>query len=98
MGLFQIPLPEKSSVLQIMSSGHGPDVEWEHVSVSTPMFTPSWTMMCRVKNLFWGEDETVLQFHPPRSEYVNFHKYCLHLWRHRDRGMVLPPSYLVGPR
>lgn len=98
MGLFAIPLHQQSTVLRILSSGHGPDVEWEHVSVSTPGFTPSWTMMCRVKDLFFDEEEAVFQFHPPRSQYVNFHKYCLHLWRHRDHQLILPPPILVGPR
>ena len=52
--------------------------------------------MCFVKNLFWGEDETVVQFHPPKSEYVNNHPYCLHLWRNTRTGYKLPPSILVG--
>ena len=51
--------------------------------------------MCFVKDLFWDETETVIQFHPPRSEYVNNHNFCLHLWRHKE-GHRLPPSILVG--
>lgn len=61
----------------IASDGLG----WEHVSVSRAKRTPSWDDMCRVKSLFWGEDDLVVQFHPPKSEYVNNHPYCLHLWR-----------------
>ena len=33
------------------------------------------------KALFWDEDDCVIQYHPPRSEYVNNHQNCLHLWR-----------------
>lgn len=53
---------------------------WEHVSVSA-LFTPTWNEMCWVKDAFWEDEEFVLQFHPPKSEYVNVHGRCLHLWR-----------------
>ena len=85
--------------LKIIASGGAADdamsAGWEHVSVSTRRRTPNWREMCFVKDLFWDESETVVQFHPPRSEYVNNHEFCLHLWRHRD-GHMLPPSILVG--
>lgn len=67
---------------------------WEHVSVSTERRIPNWTEMCFVKNLFWDEEDCVVQFHPPASRYVNRHPYCLHLWRHAS--FPLPPMYLVG--
>ena len=67
------------------------DSEWQHVSVSYPYRTPTWNEMCFIKNLFWGEDATVVQFHPKKSEYVNNHPHCLHLWRHKS-GHELPPS------
>lgn len=88
----QGPCGEK---LQIISSEAWEDMEWEHVSVSTHRRTPNWREMCFVKDLFWGEDETVIQFHPPKSEYVNNHEHCLHLWRHRD-GHKTPPRIAVG--
>jgi len=50
-----------------------------------------------VKNLFWGPDETVIQFHPPVSRKVNYHPFCLHLWRHASIDDVFPPPELVGP-
>jgi hypothetical protein len=63
-------------VFCIASDGLG----WEHVSVSIDRErTPSWDIMNHVKNLFWGEEDTVLQFHPPKSEYVNDCVGCLHL-------------------
>jgi hypothetical protein len=52
--------------------------------------------MCYVKNLFWGEDVSVMQLHPPKSEYVNNHKYCLHLWRPVNAEIPLPDSMMVG--
>lgn len=71
---------------------------WEHVSVSLPDRTPTWREMCFIKDLFWDDDDTVVQYHPPKSEYVNNHPFCLHLWRPTaiDQGIPLPPSILVG--
>ncbi len=71
---------------------------WEHVSVSLKHRTPNWAEMCFVKNLFWDETETVVQFHPKKSEYVNCHPYVLHLWRKVGQEHELPPSILVGPK
>jgi hypothetical protein len=86
-------------MLAIVASGGDADDQmsegWEHVSVSTRRRNPNWQEMCFVKDLFWDETETVIQFHPPRSEYVNNHNFCLHLWRHKE-GHRLPPSILVG--
>lgn len=71
---------------------------WEHVSVSTDRRCPNWPEMSFVKDLFWEPEETVVQFHPPQSEYVNHHPYCLHLWRPIDAIIPLPPSFSVGPK
>lgn len=76
----------------IASDGYG----WEHVSVSTPIHAPSWDEMCAVKSLFWDDEDCVVQFHPPKSEYVNQHPFCLHLWRKVGAEFETPPSILVG--
>jgi hypothetical protein len=39
-----------------------------------------------------------VQFHPPKSEYVNHHPYTLHLWKPRYVKVVTPPWWLVGPK
>lgn len=57
---------------------------------------PTWEEMCWIKDLFWDEDETVTQFHPPKSKYVNMHKYCLHLWKPVNFEIPVPDSILVG--
>ena len=54
--------------------------------------------MCAVKELFFKDDEAVVQIHPPKDEYVNNMPNCLHLWRCYDKEMVLPPSFMVGMR
>lgn len=54
---------------------------WEHVSVSARSSIPNWAEMCWVKDQFWPEDETVVQFHVPSTDHINIHARCLHLWR-----------------
>lgn len=68
---------------------------WEHVSVSYPKRIPTWEEMCKVKDIFWHEEECAVQYHPPRSEYVNIHQYCLHLWRKGGENPELPPKIFV---
>jgi hypothetical protein len=70
---------------------------WEHVSVSTKFRAPTWDEMHWVKEQFWDAEETVVQFHPPKSQYVNCHPYCLHLWRKVGAEYQLPPRDFVGP-
>jgi hypothetical protein len=95
-GAFFIKHQTGKTPLKVICSPFDGESEWEHVSVSLPNRCPAWEEMCLVKKLFWGEDETVVQFHPSKSEYVNNHPYCLHLWRNTKVGYKLPPSLLVG--
>jgi hypothetical protein len=83
---------ESNAMMVIASDGEG----WEHVSVSMKNRTPNWKEMCFVKDLFWDDDDCVVQYHPPKSEYINNHPYCLHLWRPIGRNLETPPSILVG--
>ena len=90
-----IALPTwKGSV--IWSKGCG----WEHVSVSphNKRVIPTWDDMCKVKEWFFNDDESVIQIHPPKDMYVNNMPNCLHLWKCTYKEMVLPPSCLVGIR
>lgn len=62
---------------------------WEHVSVSPyGGKMPTWDDMCTIKDIFWNDEEAVIQIHPKKSEYVNIVDNCLHLWRHKE--MELP--------
>lgn len=86
-------------------------ISWEHVSVHVrhrsktvggkiklSQETPTWDTMCLVKDLFWDAEECVLQFHPPRSQYVNIHKHVLHLWKpigKLAKGFHNPPTFYV---
>src|SRR5262245_319422 len=89
------PLGER---LKIISSGIDKSYGWEHVSVSCEHRTPTWAEMSWVKDVFWREDEAVMQLHPPKKNYVNCHPYCLHMWRPLNGKIPLPWHGLVGPR
>jgi hypothetical protein len=86
----------------IASDGEG----WEHVSVSLDpqtmgkklaARTPTWEEMDTVKRIFWDDEDCVVQMHPPRSNWINFHNFTLHLWRQIGTEWAQPDSMLVGP-
>jgi hypothetical protein len=72
---------------------------WEHVSVTIrypkrrSKRCPTWDEMCFVKNIFWDEEDEVIQFHPKKSQYANLHSFCLHLWRPVNGNLNLPEFY-----
>ena len=90
-GAFAIPYGP-GALTVIASDGE----DWEHVSVSHVARTPTWAAMCYVKNLFWDMEECIIQYHPPKSQYVNCHDYCLHLWK-PPVEIPIPPMILIGP-
>lgn len=77
---------------------------WEHVSVSdrttrrSQEVCPTWEDMCFIKSAFWDDEECVIEYHVPRSEWINQHPGCLHLWRPKDVEIPRPPSIMVGFR
>ena len=83
---------------------------WEHLSVSMPSRTPTWDMMCRMKDIFWNDDETCVEYHPAKNLYVNNHPHCLHIWRpvkserflneleSKEELLPVPCHFLVGFR
>lgn len=97
-GVFLVPLSNTSQAQCIASDGDN----WEHVSVVIndkrigKQRTPTWAEMCKIKALFWDDTETVIQYHPAKSDYVNNHKHCLHLWRPTQQSLPTPDPILVG--
>jgi hypothetical protein len=89
-GAFIIPV-KKYSLSVIISDEGG----WDHVSVSTPHRCPIWKEMCIIKDLFFRENETVIQYHPPKSNYINDHQFALHLWRPQKVEIPMPPLDFV---
>lgn len=91
-GAGSIYLPHKNKQLNVIWSFGG---GWDHVSVSLPNRCPTWEEMCAVKDIFFNADETVIQYHPKKSEYVNLHPYVLHMWKKQGTDFELPPKYMV---
>jgi len=78
----------------IASDGGG----WDHVSIhpKNQKRCPSWDEMCAIKDMFFGPEETVVQYHPPKSKYVNIHPHVLHLWRPNNGAEIpMPPISFV---
>jgi hypothetical protein len=94
-GAFAIGLKD-CRALCIASDGMG----WKHVSAH--IFEkgiekiPTWEQMCILKDLFWDEDDCVMQLHPPKKDYINNHKNCLHLWRPIGKEIPTPDPIMVG--
>lgn len=93
-GAFKIPLEDVTAFV-IASDGEG----WEHVSVHIVNDgvddIPIWEEMVNIKNMFWDDEDTVIQFHPKRSEYKNHNENVLHLWKQVGVDFQLPKIYLV---
>lgn len=81
--------------LRVMASSGG---GWDHVSVSVADRCPTWDELEHIRKLFAKPAETWMQLHVPEKEHVNFHSYCLHLWRPLHREIPKPPSIFVGPQ
>jgi hypothetical protein len=81
-GAFEIMGPCGAVLRIIANDALEPEADgWEHVSVSTKKRCPNWDEMCFVKDLFWEEEELVIQYHVPKSDHINNHPYVLHMWR-----------------
>ena len=71
---------------------------FEHLSVSTTVQTPTWEQMCKMKDIFFKEDEVCIQLHPAKENYINNMPYCLHIWRPINKEIPTPPNLMVGIR
>lgn len=80
----------------VFSAGGG----WEHASVSIADRCPTWEEMDWVRRKLWEASDTVMQLHPPISENISLHPYCLHLWAPMwsPNGVQIPrpPAYMVA--
>jgi len=94
-GLFIVKRVHKNgrALVCVASDGEG----WEHVSVSLGDRVPNWEEMSHIKGLFWGEEDLVIQIHPPKVDYVNRCATCLHLWRKSGTNDYCerPPKWMV---
>lgn len=92
-GAFLVPL-EGEMWHVLISDGAG----FKHLSISNAQkkVLPTWTVMCRVKEAFFADDDWAIQYHPPKGDdYVNDHPYTLHLWMPLDQELPKPAIVLV---
>lgn len=101
-GVFAVPYKGGIMLYCVVSDGNFVEAglpsqyAWEHVSVSTKNRTPNWYEMDFIKDLFWRDDETVMQLHVPKAQHKNLHPHVLHLWRPLNVDIPLPPSDTVA--
>lgn len=89
---FVIPLKtEKKVALNCLAVW---DCGWELVKVSCNKTFPSWEAMCYIKQVFWPDDEAVMQIHLPDSQQIIDAK-TVHLWRPTDQAIPLPELWMM---
>ena len=91
-GAFEMYNPGTDSILRVIAScGDG----WDHVSVSLPDRTPTWSEMEFVKRRFFADDELAWEYHMPPTEHISIHPHVLHIWRKHGFKMPTPPTEMV---
>lgn len=77
----------------IASNGGG----WDHVSIDpiNQGHAPTWDVMCVLKDICFNDDETVIEYHPAKENYVNIAENCLHLWKPQNTAIAVPPKLFV---
>ncbi len=59
---------------------HGGGEKWSHLSISLSHRYPTWDEILDARYTFFPDTQEVVQVLPPKSEYVNMHRNCFHLW------------------
>lgn len=85
-------IPHNKNILHVIVSD---ELGWDHVSISLENRCPTWDEMSYIKTLFFKDNETVVQYHPEKTKYINLANTCLHLWKSTEFEYCLPPIYLV---
>jgi hypothetical protein len=91
-GDFLVPLEGDLWLVRISDK-----MNWRHLSISNAQLRklPSWTVLCRVKDSFFGDEEWAVQYFPAKDDYVNDCEWCLHLWQPIDSEFPKPSVVLV---
>lgn len=81
--------PPHGAILRVIETrgDHGGH-EWLHVSMSHDKSLPTYEEMKEVKHIFVGDERTAVQIFPKRSQHVNIHDFCLHLWVCLDADLL----------
>lgn len=91
---FSVPLNDNKEAFVIASENF---MGWDHVSAHIISVesgalnrTPNNEEMQFLRNLFFEDEEVVLEFHPAKKDYINNHSYVLHMWRSTDNIFSFP--------
>jgi hypothetical protein len=70
---------------------------WKHLSVSNAQkkILPNWTVMCRLKEAFFGDEDWVVQYHPAKIDNIDDYPFCLHLWQPLNEPLPKPLLAMV---
>lgn len=88
VGRYELFHPKKGYIL-IISGTVKEGKRWVHLSLSRGDRVPDWEELKAVKSRFLGDEALAIQVFPPKSQWVNVHPHCLHLWQCVD-GDPLP--------
>lgn len=64
----------------ITAGRHLDGKRWLHFSMAHPSRMPHYTELANYKDVFLGREVKAVMVLPPRSQHVNIHTYCLHLF------------------
>ena len=56
-----------------------------HLSISCKDRYPTFDEIRDARYKFLPENITVAMLYPPKSEYINIHENCFHLWEMKDK-------------
>ncbi len=68
---------------------------YDHVSISPTNRIPTWNELCKVKDMFFKDDEECYLVFPKKEQYVNLDKYCMHIWRDASED-IHPEKQIPG--
>lgn len=77
------PRAYKFGACHVMVSDAEPGIGW-HLSISHPHRLPTWDELKAARYYFLPKDKTFAMLLPPEKEYVNFHKFCFHLYEFKE--------------
>lgn len=69
---------------------------WIHTSYSRRSRVPDYNDTLFIKNHFVGEDTKAIMVFPRKTEHVNFHPFCLHLYECCEKDPL--PDFTRGTK
>ena len=101
-GMFVIPTNSKKYIYALAKEINGYEILSIHVSdhlkaiKGQPLVvTPSHDILKQMRDLFWGQEDRVVQIHFPLPERANFYNSnVIVLYRPKERSLPAPPAAL----